>query len=545
MRCLSCDKSHVSLAIKKREHDTVMLRPWQTLLYFRDALSIDVNINFLCAPSLPNRASVTQMRLASSVSVHPIFLGSRHVKVFDHNVPTASLVEMLADVVVCVLAVVLAVSLVPSIEAASASSSSPTLLRAVAFAGLMTLLFSFAGLYRGRSRAIGLPVIFARALIALVTGTCIAYLALSFQGGGDQALRLVGYAFPILVLGIVVVRSLAFVARYTTMGARRVMIVGTGAEAQAVAADLGTAVVTRRSIVGFYPTNVDQASAAGQMSSAVVFPHGMSIDEVVRKYHVDEVIVAVREQRGGGVPMDQLLKCRIRGIPVLDLAAFFESAKGEVPLDSLKASWLVYGRGFEQGATRQLIKRLFDLVMSSLLLVMAAPIMVLAALAVRLESPGPIIYRQTRVGYGGRHFDCLKFRSMRNDAEKDGVARWATKNDARVTRVGAFMRKRRIDELPQLFSVLKGEMSLVGPRPERPTFVAELQDLVPYYDVRHCVKPGVTGWAQVRYHYGGSIDDSRRKHQFDLYYVKKNSLFLDLLILVETVSVVLFREGAL
>jgi sugar transferase (PEP-CTERM system associated) len=270
----------------------------------------------------------------------------------------------------------------------------------------------------------------------------------------------------------------------------------------------------------------------------------MSIEDVVRKHRVDEVIVAVREQRGGGVPMDQLLACRIRGIPVLDLAGFFERAKGEVPTDSLKASWLVYGHGFVQDGVRTAVKRAFDIVMSSLLLLLASPIMLLTAIAIKLDSRGPLIYRQERVGLGGRPFMCLKFRSMRVDAEKDGVARWATKNDSRVTRVGAFIRKCRIDELPQLISVLRGEMSLVGPRPERPSFVQQLQAEIPFYDIRHSVKPGVTGWAQVRYSYGASVEDARRKHQFDLYYVKNHSLFLDLLVLVETVSVVLFREGA-
>ena len=170
--------------------------------------------------------------------------------------------------------------------------------------------------------------------------------------------------------------------------------------------------------------------------------------------------------------------------------------------------------------------------------------MLITAIAIKLESKGPVIYRQERVGLAGRSFMCLKFRSMRTDAEKDGVAVWATKNDSRVTRVGAFIRKTRLDELPQLISVLKGEMSMVGPRPERPTFVAQLKEQIPYYDIRHSVKPGVTGWAQVRYAYGASVEDALHKHQYDLYYVKNNSLFLDLLILFETVSVVLFREGA-
>jgi sugar transferase (PEP-CTERM system associated) len=241
--------------------------------------------------------------------------------------------------------------------------------------------------------------------------------------------------------------------------------------------------------------------------------------------------------------MDQLLECRIRGVSVLDLAGFCERAKGEVPIDSLKGSWLIYGNGFVQGSLRRFIKRTFDIVSATVLLLLTTPIMILAMIAVRLESPGPVLYRQPRVGLGGRIFMCLKLRSMCVDAERDGLERWASRNDPRITRVGAFIRKTRIDELPQLFSVLTGVMSLVGPRPERPSFVDQLKQTIPFYELRHSVKPGVTGWAQVRYHYGGSLEDARRKHQFDLYYVKNNSLFLDILVLVETVSVVLFHEG--
>jgi exopolysaccharide biosynthesis polyprenyl glycosylphosphotransferase len=215
-----------------------------------------------------------------------------------------------------------------------------------------------------------------------------------------------------------------------------------------------------------------------------------------------------------------------------------------VPVDSLKASWLVYGEGFVQGPVRRAVKRAFDVLSSSLLLLVSSPVMLLAALAIKLDSRGPLLYSQQRVGLGGRTFECVKFRSMRTDAESDGVARWASKNDSRVTRVGALLRKTRIDELPQLISVLKGEMSIVGPRPERPEFVATLKEKIPFYDLRHGVKPGVTGWAQVRYSYGASMDDARRKHQFDLYYLKNNTLLMDLQILVETVTVVLFREGA-
>jgi sugar transferase (PEP-CTERM system associated) len=294
-------------------------------------------------------------------------------------------------------------------------------------------------------------------------------------------------------------------------------------------------------VVGFYP---DSIGGGSDLQGQHVFSRELSIEQVVLQHHIDEIIVAVREQRGGCVPMDQLLACRIRGVPILDTAGFYERAHAEVPVDSLKASWLVYGNGFVQGPVRRAIKRAFDVVSSTILLVLASPVMLITALAIKIDSPGPCIYSQERVGLGGRTFMCLKFRSMRTDAEVDGVARWAAKNDSRVTRVGTFIRKMRIDELPQLVSVLRGEMSLVGPRPERPAFVEQLRKEIPFYDLRHSVKPGVTGWAQVRYTYGASVEDARRKHQYDLYYVKNNSLFLDLLVLIDTVSVVLFREGA-
>jgi exopolysaccharide biosynthesis polyprenyl glycosylphosphotransferase len=210
----------------------------------------------------------------------------------------------------------------------------------------------------------------------------------------------------------------------------------------------------------------------------------------------------------------------------------------------MKASWLIYGTGFTQGQIRAWAKRLFDIFSAGILLLLLWPIMLLAAFFIKMEDRGPIFFQQERVGLFGKTFYCMKFRSMRTDAEKDGVARWATTNDTRITRVGNFIRKTRIDELPQLINVLRGEMSMVGPRPERPTFVDMLEKDIPFYAIRHSVKPGVTGWAQVRYSYGASIEDAKRKLQFDLYYVKNNSVFLDFFILFETVRVVLFGEGA-
>jgi sugar transferase (PEP-CTERM system associated) len=275
-----------------------------------------------------------------------------------------------------------------------------------------------------------------------------------------------------------------------------------------------------------------------------VYARGTDLVKLIQRLRVQEVIVAVREQRGGVLPLRELLECRISGVPVTDLAGFYERVRGEVPIESLKASWLIYGQGFAQDGARTVIKRAFDIVVSTALLILTLPVMLLTSVAIFLESGLPIIYRQERVGRGGRPFTCLKFRSMRNDAEKDGVARWAAAGDSRITRVGRIIRKMRIDELPQLINVLRGDMSLVGPRPERPCFVNELKEQIRFYDIRHSVKPGLTGWAQVRYCYGASVEDASRKLEYDLYYVKNHSLFLDFLILVETVRVILFREGA-
>ena len=227
-----------------------------------------------------------------------------------------------------------------------------------------------------------------------------------------------------------------------------------------------------------------------------------------------------------------------------DLARFFERVHGRVPIESLKVSWLIYGNGFRQNWLRSVVKRVFDIVVAAVLLPTAAPLMAIVACLIWLESGGPIIYKQERVGSRGRRFTLLKFRSMAHDAEKDGNASWASLNDTRVTKIGRMMRRTRIDELPQLINVLWGEMSFVGPRPERPTFVAMLTEQIPFYAVRHSVKPGLTGWAQVRYTYGANVEESIKKLEYDLYYVKNHSLLLDLLVLLMTIRVVLLGQGA-
>ncbi len=270
---------------------------------------------------------------------------------------------------------------------------------------------------------------------------------------------------------------------------------------------------------------------------------GRTLAEVVEELNVDELIIAPDERRGA-LPMEEMLKCVQSGVSVVDISSFFERESGTVQLSVADPSWLVFSGGFDYSMPRRMIKRLFDLGAALALLLVAWPMMLVVALAIWLESGGPVLYRQTRVGERGQHFELIKFRSMRQDAEKGGVAVWATRNDDRTTRVGKFIRLTRLDELPQLFSVIGGHMSFVGPRPERPQFVEMLNEQIRYYGVRHSIKPGLTGWAQLRYPYGASVQDAEEKLKFDLFYVKNHGLVFDLLILLQTVEVVLFGRGA-
>jgi sugar transferase (PEP-CTERM system associated) len=448
---------------------------------------------------------------------------------------------MIIDISLCFVALLLAASTLTSryMTLRTEVQEFPLILfGATVFSLVMALMYALFGLYR--PKPISAVAASGRTLLALCIGGYLTALAMRVVADRSYIEQLIPAAIAYLVIGLVLSRSCYYVMRRAS-ALPRVLIIGTGAEAISIAADLRTPGRATRNVVGFYDTGVAPQGASSE--GIPIFPRTASLSELVSRHGVREIIVAVQEQRGGAVPMDQLLDCRIRGVSVLDLAGFTEQTKSEIRIDSLKGSWLVYGKGFIQGPMRRFRKRLSDIVASLVLLILTAPIMLVTMIAIRLESPGPVIYRQPRVGLGGRIFMCLKFRSMCMDAEGDGVARWAQKSDPRITRVGAFIRKTRIDELPQLFSVLSGQMSLVGPRPERPTFVDQLKTSIPFYELRHSVKPGITGWAQVRYHYGGSLEDARRKHQFDLYYVKNNSLLLDILVLLETVSVVLFHEG--
>ena len=265
---------------------------------------------------------------------------------------------------------------------------------------------------------------------------------------------------------------------------------------------------------------------------------------LAHEHKIDEIIVVPDEKRQS-LPIEALLKLRLEGVRISDAVSFYERYMGKLKTDLMNPAWIIFSDGFEQGWTRQISKRLFDLVLALLVLLVSWPFMMFAIVAIWIEDGvrAPVLYRQTRVGYNGAHFQILKFRSMRVDAEADGKARWATTKDNRVTRVGAFLRKYRVDELPQLFNVFLGQMSLIGPRPERPEFVQELRRHISYYDLRHRVRPGVTGWAQLSYPYGATNRDALEKLQFDLYYVKNANLVLDLYILLGTVEVILLGKG--
>ncbi|MCB2217359.1 TIGR03013 family XrtA/PEP-CTERM system glycosyltransferase [Desulfofustis glycolicus] len=256
---------------------------------------------------------------------------------------------------------------------------------------------------------------------------------------------------------------------------------------------------------------------------------------------LDRIVVALDDRRGG-TPIELLLNYKLQGVAVEEGARFFERLTGKIMVEKVDPSAIIYSDGFAIGKIQSYLKRGSDIILAVLLLLLASPIMLLAALIIKLESPGPFFYSQERVGKGRQTFNVLKFRSMVQDAEKNGAI-WAAADDARVTRFGKFIRKTRIDELPQLFNVLKGEMSLVGPRPERPVFVEQLKKVIPFYDIRHDIRPGVTGWAQVCYPYGASEEDALRKLEYDLYYMKHISLALDVLVIFKTIKTVLFAKG--
>jgi sugar transferase (PEP-CTERM system associated) len=318
----------------------------------------------------------------------------------------------------------------------------------------------------------------------------------------------------------------------------RVVILGTGVRARALAHHIGSQHEFAYRVVGF----VDEFPGTRTGGDPMVIGSRTELLHLVNQHRVDRIVVCLSDRRGS-LPVDDLLQAKLSGVRVEDAATLYERITGKILIDDIRPSWLIFSDGFHASRLTRAVKRGFDIVVACVGLLLAAPLMALTALAVRLDSRGPVLYCQERVGKDGRPFTLCKFRSMRTDAEQ-GTPMWAKEKDDRVTRVGRFIRLTRLDELPQLWSVLRGDMSCVGPRPERPFFVEQLAADIPFYSTRHVVRPGVTGWAQVKYRYGSSVEDSAEKLRYDLYYIKHQSLVFDLTILLDTVKVVLFRQGA-
>ncbi len=396
------------------------------------------------------------------------------------------------------------------------------------------------GLYspRQRARAFG---IFLRLVAAVIIGTALTTVAFYFVLELWIGRAVLAIACLLSLVALAIIRGTFAHIVDEDIFKRRVLVYGAGKRA------LPLFYLRRRSdrrgfvLIGFLPVGGEDVAVPADR----IVERAGNLKQLCLKHEIDEIVVALEDRRRA-FPSDELIECRFAGIEVSEPATFLERETGRVIVDSQNPSWMIFGRGFKRNWLRQKTARALDIFASSLLIAFASPLIVATAIAIKLEDgmSAPVLYRQPRVGYGGKVFPLLKFRSMRTDAEKNGKAQWAQKNDPRVTRVGSFIRRVRIDELPQIINVLRGDMSFVGPRPERPEFVKELMQKIPYYDQRHCVKPGITGWAQLCYPYGASENDALQKLHYDLYYIKNNNIIFDLSILLQTAEVVLLSKGA-
>lgn len=403
------------------------------------------------------------------------------------------------------------------------------------------MLFSMSalGMYQNHSKE-DLQSVLLRLAPACAMGFCLISLIYYFAPSCQMGRGILGPIFGLSGLGLLATRLVFLKSAKSNMFETRLLFLGTGD----LARDCSVLAHNREttgsySIAGYLHVGSDPITVPPE----AVVEKDRTLYETARALRATDIVVAMQNKRGMGFPIQELLECKLKGIRITDSAAFFEREACQIRVHSFQPSWLVFGGGFDQSFTRAFCKRVFDLSTSLALTIVTLPIMIVTAAFVYLEDSGPIFYSQERVGRGGKRYMVHKFRSMSNNAEK-GKPQWAVKNDPRVTRVGAVIRKLRIDELPQIFNVVIGDMSFVGPRPERQYFVDELARQIPYYDVRHSIKPGITGMAQVRYPYGASVEDAIQKLQYDLYYVKNNSLFLDMLILIDTIQVVLLGKGA-
>ena len=460
------------------------------------------------------------------------------IRLFKHYVPHAVLLLGMADFALLLLAGELGWIVRAHQIGMDAGAIGRRWLQIGSFAVLLQLSMIAVGVY-GPDALRSMRYAAARLLVAISLGI-IALSVVYFLVPGKTLWRSNLFYAMFIAFGLLFANRLLL---GTLLGAaafrRRVLVLGAGDRAERLRL-LGERPEAGFAIVGFVAMNEGPVVVEEAIPRAVL----TNLARHVENLGVSEVVLALEERRNA-LPLQDLLRIKTAGVHVNDFSTFLERETGRVDLDTLNPSWLIFSDGFSSGRmVSSAAKRVFDIVASLLLLVFTLPVLVLFAVAVKLDSRGPALFRQTRVGLYGQPFELIKLRSMQADAEADGRAVFAVHNDPRVTRIGRLIRKLRIDELPQAWSVLKGEMSFVGPRPERPEFVAGLDDKLPYYAERPMVTPGLTGWAQIHYPYGAPLEDSRQKLEYDLYYAKNYTPFLDLLILLQTLRVVLWHEGA-
>ncbi len=459
------------------------------------------------------------------------------IRLFKHYIPHAVLLLATLDVLLLGVAAEAGWQLRAGQIAMHLGGTGERMGQLAGFSAMMLASIIAVGVY-GPDALRSMRFATARLLVAASLGI-IGLTFFDFVLGGQNLWRsTLAYAMAFAIVLLVINRFVVGRIVGTEAFRRRVLVLGAGLRAERLQ-KLSERPESGFKIVGYVAMTPSQPVIPGAISRDAID----NLTGYVESLRATEVVLALEERRNA-LPLADLLRIKTTGVHVNDFSTFIERETGRVDLDTVNPSWLIFSDGFSSGrAISGFAKRVFDLLASGLLLLLSAPVIALFALLVKLDSKGPAFFRQTRVGLFGETFDVIKLRSMRTDAEANG-AQWAQKDDPRVTRLGKFIRKTRIDELPQTWSVLKGEMSFVGPRPERPEFVADLEEKLPYYAERHMVKPGITGWAQINYPYGASIEDSRHKLEYDLYYAKNYSPFLDLLILLQTIRVVLWHEGA-
>ncbi len=454
------------------------------------------------------------------------------IRILKQDVPLPSLVLMLLEALIAVAALFFV--------ALRWETAMPGWRTSLFFAGLVVLASAAMGLYniRLRTHLFGLALRFL-----LMAALAFAALLVVLEAFPASRLSIGEYAHALVLVVATSLLARVLIGRFFREGflRSRVLVYGAGERAAAIVRLKRRTDRLGFTIVGYVPGQGEVRAVPQEL----VVDYGDDLLDYCKRQHVHEIVVGLEDRRQA-FPVRDLLHCRVYGIDVIDIVGFLERETGALRLDLLKPSWMIFSPGFQRSWLRDRVGRLFDVAASIALLSIAWPFMLLAAIAMKIEDGwlAPVLYRQLRVGKDGRMFTVLKLRSMMVDAEADGVARWASAHDERVTAVGSWIRPTRIDELPQLWNVLRGDMRFVGPRPERPEFVTAFDERLPYYRERHSVPPGLTGWAQLRYTYGASEQDAIEKLKYDLYYVKNHSLVFDLVILIQTVEVILFGKGA-